>query len=187
MEPEESLTNQFLIAMPALMDPNFARTVTLICQHNEEGALGIVINRTTALTIREVMDQLSVPRDNIKDPELPVFLGGPVQTERGLILHEGIGNWETTLPISEDLGLTTSKDILEAIAENRGPTNCMLALGYAGWGSGQLEREMRENAWLSVPTDNDIIFRTPVDERWPRAAELVGVDITMLSGPAGHA
>lgn len=187
MRPSESLANQFLIAMPTLMDPNFVRTVTLICQHSEEGALGVVINRTTTLTVREVLDQLSVPRDQIKNPNAPVFFGGPVQTERGLILHEGIGEWESTLPINDTLGLTTSKDILEAIAENRGPSNCMLALGYAGWGSGQLEREIRENAWLSGPANNDIIFQTPVDERWPRAAELVGVDITMLSGEAGHA
>ncbi|MDH3688221.1 MAG: YqgE/AlgH family protein [Gammaproteobacteria bacterium] len=187
MESTQSLANQFLIAMPALMDPNFVRTVTLICQHNEDGALGVVINRSTTLKLHQVLDQLSVPKDNISEPDAPVFLGGPVQTERGLILHEGLGEWETTLPINDMLGLTTSKDILEAIGDNRGPKDCLLALGYAGWGSGQLEREMRENAWLSGPSDNDIIFRTPVEERWPKAAQLVGVDISRLSGQTGHA
>lgn len=187
MRAFQSLTNQFLIAMPALADPNFVRTVTLICQHTEEGALGVVVNRTTDLRLGDVLAQLDLPEDRVRDPDTPVHYGGPVQTERGLILHETLGSWESTLAIGDSLGLTTSRDILEAIAENRGPEESLLALGYAGWSAGQLEREITENAWLSGPADNDIIFRTPMDERWPRAAALLGVDLTMMSREAGHA
>lgn len=183
----ESLENQFLIAMPMLADPNFEKTVTLICQHTENGALGVVINRTTNLKVSEVLEQLSLPVDRLNNPDMPVYIGGPVQTERGLILHDDMGDWDSTLSVSDTLCLTTSKDILEAIAENRGPENCLLALGYAGWGNGQLEREISENAWLSGPVDNDIIFHTPVDERWLKAAEFLGVDIALLSTRAGHA
>lgn len=182
-----SLTNHFLIAMPTLADPNFVRTVTLICEHNDDGALGIVINRTTNLTLANVLAQLDLPSDHLENPNTPVYYGGPVQTERGLILHETVGRWESTLPVGDSLGLTTSHDILEAMAESRGPQSSMLALGYAGWSAGQLEREIKENAWLSGPADNDIIFRTPVEERWASAAALLGIDLAMLSREAGHA
>ena len=182
-----TLENQFLIAMPMLADPNFEKTVTLICQHNENGALGVVINRTTNLRVSEVLEQLSLPCDGLDNPDMPVHFGGPVQIERGLILHDEAGDWDSTLPVSDSLCLTTSKDILEAIAKNSGPENCLLALGYAGWGDGQLEREISENAWLSGPADNDIIFHTPIEERWPNAAKLLGVDIAMLSTGVGHA
>lgn len=183
----QSLANQFLIAMPALGDPNFARTVTVICQHDENGALGVVINRATQLTLRDVLQQLSLPDDKLGDPDRPVYQGGPVQTELGLILHESLGNWDATLAISDSLGLTTSRDILEAVADNRGPPSHILVLGYAGWGSGQLEREMVENAWLSGPIDPNIIFRTPVENRWWQAAALLGIDIANLSAETGHA
>jgi len=182
-----SLANHFLIAMPALADPNFVRTVTLICQHNEEGALGIVINRTTNLVVGDILQQLELPADESEQAQAPVYFGGPVQTERGLILHEGDRHFESTLPVGTSLGLTTSRDILESMANNDGPRHCLVALGYAGWGSGQLEREISENAWLSGPTDNDIIFRTAVDERWPKAAAGMGVDLNTMSREAGHA
>lgn len=182
-----SLENNFLIAMPMLADPNFEKTVTLICQHSDKGALGVVINRTTNLKVSEVLEQLSLPGNRLNNPNMLVHFGGPVQTERGLILHDEAGDWDSTLPVSDSLCLTTSKDILEAISENKGPENCLLALGYAGWGDGQLERELSENTWLSGPADNDIIFHTPIEERWPSAAALLGVDIAMLSTAAGHA
>lgn len=182
-----SLANHFLIAMPALADPNFQRTVTLICQHTNEGALGIVINRTTDLTMRDVLQQMNIPMDRTKKPDMPVYYGGPVQNERGFILHRALGSWGATLPVSETLGLTTSRDILEAIAEDRGPADCLIALGYAGWGSGQLEREMAENAWLNGPADYDIIFNAAPETRWMKAAALLGVDLGTLSGEAGHA
>lgn len=187
MDPSVSLANQFLIAMPAMQDPNFSQTVTLICQHNDEGALGIVINRTVNLTVGDVLDQMQIAKDEFVNPFAPVHYGGPVQTERGFILHEDVGNWDSTLPVATDIGLTTSRDILEAIALNQGPRRSLVALGYAGWGSGQLEREIRENAWLSGPASADLIFTTPVEHRWERAASLLGVDLSLLSSEAGHA
>ena len=187
MEKAASLTSHFIIAMPLMKDPNFEHTVTYICQHNEEGALGIVINRTIELTVGEVLDQMQIAPGESGKSNQPVHYGGPVQTERGFILHEGIGNWDSTLQVSADTALTTSKDILEAMATNSGPERALLALGYAGWGAGQIERELIENAWLSWPADNELIFSTPVSQRWSRAVELLGVDLNSLSPYAGHA
>ena len=187
MEKTNYLTDQFLIAMPAMKDPNFEQTVTYICQHNHEGALGIVINRTIDLTVGEVLDQMNISRETSTRSDAPVHYGGPVQIERGFILHEDIGDWDSTLKISKLTGLTTSRDILEAMATNSGPSRALLALGYAGWGAGQLEREISENAWLNWPADNELIFSTPVKERWSKAAGLLGVDLSLLSTDAGHA
>ena len=181
------MTNQFLIAMPALHDPYFERTVTLVCQHNEEGALGIVVNRTTDLFLKDIFDQLEIPPADVPEMKLPVHNGGPVQTDRGLILHESGDDWAATLPIGNDLGLTMSRDVLEAISEKRGPKLCMPLLGFAGWESGQLESEMQDNIWLSAPADSSIIFNTPVAERWTKAAALVGINLSTISVEAGHA
>lgn len=187
MEKAASLTSHFIIAMPSMKDPNFEHTVTYICQHNEEGALGIVINRTIELTVGEVLDQMQIAAGEPSKNDQPVHYGGPVQTERGFILHEGVGNWDSTLQVSDDTALTTSKDILEAMATNSGPERALLALGYAGWGAGQIEREIIENAWLNWPANNELIFATPVSQRWSRAVELLGVDLNSLSPYAGHA
>lgn len=187
MEGSPSLTNNFLIAMPSMKDPNFEQTVTYICQHNEEGALGIVINRTIDLTIGDVLDQMKIEKVDSIDADAAVHYGGPVQMERGFILHEDVGTWDSTLKVSEATALTTSRDILEAIAANRGPDRSLLALGYAGWGAGQLEREISENAWLHWPANNDLLFSTPVTKRWEEAARLLGVDLSLLSTDAGHA
>lgn len=181
------LANHFLIAMPALADPNFHRTVTLICEHSTEGAMGIVINRTTDLALGDVLRQLGLDADQSEKRAMPVYLGGPVQTNRGFVLHEPLGNWESTLPITETLGVSTSRDILAAIAQNRGPEKCLVAIGYAGWGAGQLEREIAENSWLNGPADRHILFETPVEHRWHKAARLAGVDLSLLSTEAGHA
>lgn len=181
------LANHFLIAMPALADPNFSRTVTLICEHSSEGAMGIVINRTTELALGDILRQMGLDADGAQVREMPVYLGGPVQTNRGFVLHEPLGTWESTLPITETLGVSTSRDILAAIAENRGPERCLVALGYAGWGAGQLEREIAENSWLNGPSDQQIIFDTPTEHRWQKAAQLAGVDLSLLSSEAGHA
>jgi putative transcriptional regulator len=182
-----SLANHFLIAMPALADPNFNRTVTLICEHSNEGAMGLIINRTTTLFLRDILEQLEIDTSKTSHAEMPVHIGGPVQNNRGFVLHKPIGQWESTLPVTDSLGVSSSRDILVAIAENRGPENCLLALGYAGWGAGQLEREIQENSWLSGPADHDILFRMPAEERWNAAAKLVGVDLNTLSSEAGHA
>lgn len=187
MDGSNWLTNNFLIAMPAMKDPNFEQTVTYICQHNEEGALGIVINRTIDLTVGDVLDQMKIERDVSVQYDAPVYYGGPVQMERGFILHENRGNWDSTLKVSDLTALTTSRDILEAIASNTGPDRSLLALGYAGWGAGQLEREISENAWLNWPANNELLFSTPVAQRWEEAAGLLGVDLSLLSTDAGHA
>jgi putative transcriptional regulator len=181
------LANHFLIAMPALADPNFHRTVTLICEHSSEGAMGIVINRTTDLALGEILQQMGIDPERASMRSMPVHLGGPVQTNRGFVLHEPLGSWESTLPITESLGVSTSRDILAAIAENKGPQRCLVALGYAGWGAGQLEREIAENSWLNGPADQQILFDTPVEHRWQKAAQLAGVDLSLLSTEAGHA
>jgi len=187
MTETESLTGQFLIAMPAMTDPNFEQTVTFICQHNEEGALGIVINRTMDLTMGDVLGQMEISPQGCERAGQPVHYGGPVQAERGFVLHDQPGEWESTVAIDERIGLTTSKDILEAIARNEGPERVLIALGYAGWGGGQIEQEITQNAWLSGPADVDLMFSTPVEQRWNRAAGLLGIDLSLLSREAGHA
>jgi putative transcriptional regulator len=182
-----SLINQFLIAMPALADANFSRTVTFVCEHSSEGAMGIVINRPTDLRLRDILEQLDISTIDPVVAELPVFLGGPVQNNRGFVIHEPLGNWESTLPVTETVGVSTSRDILAAIAANQGPDRYLIALGYAGWGAGQLERELVENSWLSGPANREILFELPLERRWNAAAGLVGVDLTNLSSEAGHA
>lgn len=182
-----NFTNHFLIAMPNLRDPNFARTVTLICEHSGEGAMGIVINRITDLRLTDILQQMDIESGESQHLNMPVFVGGPVQNNRGFVLHEPLGTWESTLTVTESLGVTTSRDVLVALAENRGPQRCLLALGYAGWAAGQLEHEIGENAWLSGPADSQILFDTPVEARWGAAAKHLGVDLAALSGEAGHA
>lgn len=181
------LTNHFLIAMPTLADSNFSRTVTFVCEHSSEGAMGIVINRATDLQLRDILQQLDLTSVNEELAARPIYLGGPVQNSRGFVIHEPLGSWESTLPVTETLGVSTSRDILAAIAENRGPDRYLIALGYAGWSPGQLEREMAENSWLSGPANTAILFELPVERRWNAAAELVGVDLSTLSSEAGHA
>jgi putative transcriptional regulator len=181
------LTNQFLIAMPALADPNFSRTVTLICDHSPEGALGVVINRPMELTLGDLLEQVEVDTALARHTDAAIQFGGPVQNTRGFVLHEPVGHWESTLAVSETLGLTTSQDILHAIAEDRGPDNWLVALGYAGWGAGQLEQELADNAWLNGPADSRILFHVPLEERWRAAAAHLGVDLGSLHGDAGHA
>lgn len=181
------LTNHFLIAMPALKDPNFFQSVTYICEHNANGALGIIINRPLDLSLPEILAQASLPVLDNEASEIAIHLGGPVQQDRGLVIHEPLGEWNATMKVTSDIGITSSIDILEAIAKLRGPERCLIALGYAGWGAGQLEHEMAENAWLNGPADPDILFNTPNDERWKGAAMTLGVDLDLLSGETGHA
>ena len=186
-----NLTNRFLIAMPTLVDPNFHHTVTYICAHNEEGAMGIVINRPLDLEFGEIIQQLNLrlrASDRSKAiRQMPIYHGGPVQIDRGFVLHKPDEEWSSSIQISADLGMTTSRDILEAIAAGEGPEHSLIALGYAGWASGQLERELKENAWLSAPVDADIIFTTPCRERWTSATALLGFDSHQISPQVGHA
>ncbi|MGB0713557.1 MAG: YqgE/AlgH family protein [Gammaproteobacteria bacterium] len=181
------LTNQFLIAMPSLADPNFSRTVTYICEHNEGGAMGIVVNRPVDLSVGDLLSDLKITATDTVKTGSPVYLGGPVQTERGFVLHSPLGAWQSTLPVTKNIGLSISRDILDAMAEGDGPDQHLVALGYAGWAPGQLEAEIRENSWLNGPADPDVIFKLPPEQRWQVAAAALGVDLTLLSADAGHA
>lgn len=184
------LTGHLLIAMPGLADPNFHRTVTYICEHSDEGALGIVINRPLDLELGDVFSQLALTPADPALARQPVLQGGPVHPERGFVLHEEPGDppaFDATLAVADSIRVTTSQDILAALAGGRGPRRALLALGYAGWGAGQLEEELAANAWLSVPATAELIFDTPFEGRWRAAARLLGIDLATLSSDAGHA
>jgi putative transcriptional regulator len=181
------LTNQFLIAMPGLEDPNFFHSVTYICEHNDEGALGLVVNRPLNMQLGEILQHVQLSQAEPEARQIQVHLGGPVQQDRGFVLHEPLGEWDATLKVTDRIGITSSMDILQAIARNEGPERTLITLGYAGWGAGQLEQEMAENAWLSGPAHPDILFETPDEERWKAAAASLGIDLDLLSGEAGHA
>lgn len=189
--PESSrsdyLANQFLIAMPALADPNFSHTVTYMCDHNHEGAMGLVVNRPLDLELDELFAHLGIRSKRRHDEHVPVYQGGPVQTERGFVLHREVGDWEASIEVTDDIALTFSQDIIEAIANDEGPRDFMISLGYAGWGPGQLESEMAANAWLNGPADPAIIFETPIEQRWTASAHHLGVELKNLSSDVGHA
>ena len=182
-----SLSNQLLIAMPGMADPNFSATVTLICEHGDEGALGIVINKPLFLTLGDVFKQLELKDTDSTAAATAVLDGGPVGTDRGFVLHNPGRAYEHSIELSNDIHLTFSRDILDAIAAGDGPENSLVALGYAGWGAGQLEDEMLANSWLSVAATPDIIFELPFDQRWTAAARTLGIDITQIVPDAGHA
>ncbi|WP_440996455.1 YqgE/AlgH family protein [Arhodomonas sp. SL1] len=187
MGNRNDLTNHLLIAMPALADPNFAQSVTYLCEHSEEGALGIVINRPAGLRVGELLEHLDITVTDEGIADHPVYAGGPVQRERGFVLHRPVGSWEASRAVTDELAVTTSRDILEAIARGEGPEEWLLALGYAGWGAGQLEQELAENAWLNGPATPGLLFHQAPDERWRAAAALLGVDLNRLSSESGHA
>jgi putative transcriptional regulator len=188
-----NLTHHFLIAMPNMADPYFAKTLTYICEHNDQGALGIVVNRPIDMTLQALFERLSL---NLKDrsrADAPIYFGGPVQTDRGFVLHLPAGDWQATLKVTPGvgahdlIGLTTSKDILEAVGRGEGPAKLMISLGYAGWSAGQLEHEITQNAWLTVAAKDAIIFDLPAEERLSAALGLLGLDYARLADQAGHA
>ncbi len=181
------LTDHFIIAMPNLQDPNFGRSVTYICEHDENGSFGIVINQQTDISLQEVITQMKIAASTSHPHDQLVYLGGPVQQGRGFVLHRPLGNWSSSLQINDKIALTTSRDIIEAIANDQGPKDAIIALGYAGWAPGQLEAEIAANSWLSCPADEQIIFELPTDKRWQAAANLIGVDLNLMSHDAGHA
>ncbi len=189
MSENNSLRNQFLVAMPGMVDGHFDHSVTLLCEHNEEGALGLVINRPTDLNLREMLAHMEIGHDELGEEvsSRPVFWGGPVHPERGFVLHTPAGDWESSMPVGDDVSLTTSRDVLSAIGQGEGPSQFLIALGYAGWGPGQLEGEILQNAWLNTPPDTQIIFDLAIEQRWAAAARLLGIDAHLLSGDAGHA
>ena len=186
-EAATPLANQLLIALPSLADPNFARAVALICQHDEEGAMGIVVNQPSEYTLGEVLGQMGVDGGDQALRSQVVLAGGPVHPERGFVLHDGGMQWDSSLEIGDGLFLTTSREILEAMARGEGPAHAIVALGCAGWGSGQLEQELTENSWLTAPADAELLFALPLDARWHAAAGRIGVDFAYLADYAGHA
>lgn len=178
--------NQFLIAMPGLEDENFSHTVSLLCEHNDAGAIGLVINKPTELKLGEMMEQMGLEHEALAEDAI-VYWGGPVQPERGFVIHRRPGGWESSLQLAEDLYITTSRDILRAIGKGEGPEHYFVVLGYAGWGAGQLESEVLHNSWLNTPISSQVLFQIPVRDRWQAATRLLGVDVTQLAGHAGHA
>jgi len=182
-----NLTHHFLIAMPNMVDPHFSKTLTYICEHNEQGALGLVVNRPIEMTLSRLLEQVSIPVAAALCTEIPIHFGGPVQTDRGFVLHEPLGQWQSTLAINDGIGLTTSKDILEAVARGEGPRQMLVTLGYAGWAPGQLEQELAQNAWLTVAARHDVMFNLPAEQRLSAAMDMLGVNYASLSEHAGHA
>lgn len=187
MTSDGFLTGHLLIAMPAMQDPNFNQTVTFLCEHNEQGALGIVINRPLDMDMGMIFEQLSLETGDTLLSRQPVLSGGPVQQERGFVLHDAGPSFDSTVQVSPEVAITTSQDILDALARGDGPLRAIVALGYAGWAAGQLETEMAANAWLSVPATPELLFDTAYEQRWAAAARLLGVDISRLGSEAGHA
>ncbi len=187
MSKDTFLNDHFLIAMPAMGDPHFHRSVTYICEHNEQGALGITINRPMNLNLGDIFDQLNLDRGPDVSETAPILLGGPVQPERGFVLHNPKGQWDSSIETGDKIQVTTSQDVLQAMARGEGPAQAIVALGYAGWTAGQLEREVVENAWLTAPSSPEILFETPFEKRWESAAALLGVDLQSISNYAGHA
>ncbi len=185
------LTNQFLIAMPGMADETFSGAVVYLCEHNEKGALGLVINKPIAIKLRSLFEKVELNLGYEGLGNEPVYFGGPVQTERGFVLHEKVGEgsapYNSTLSIPGGLEMTTSKDVLEALAEGGGPRKVLVTLGYSGWQAGQLEDEIGRNGWLTVDAYPKVIFDTPIDQRYDRAVGLLGIDPRMLSQEAGHA
>jgi len=187
MTTTQYLNNQFLIAMPNLEDSNFSHSVSYLCQHNQDGALAIVINRPTGMNLGSILEQMGINSSLQQVKDAPIYAGGPVQQERGFIIHNtGDNSWDSSIPVSHTTSLTSSRDILEAIAEGKGPEQYLIALGYAGWGEGQLEKEIISNAWLNTPYDEQVLYQTPAKHRWITAANSIGIDINQLTIPAGH-
>jgi putative transcriptional regulator len=188
--PRIDLTNHFLVAMPGMADESFERSVVYLCEHNEKGALGLVINKPIDIKLKSLFEKVELKLERDELAQQPVYFGGPVQTERGFVLHDRPAEgspYNSTLSVPGGLDMTTSKDVLEALADGTGPRRVLVTLGYAGWSAGQLEDEIGRNGWLTVSADPAVIFDTPVPQRYDRALSLLGIDPRMLSSEAGHA
>lgn len=183
----DSFENQLLIAMPNLDDSYFNKTVTYICEHNAEGAMGLIINLPINVTLNELLTQIDEDKTDAPELDQQVLTGGPVSQDRGFVLHSTQAGWSSSLALSEEVMITTSKDILMALGTEGAPAKYMVTLGYAGWGPGQLEEEIKANSWLLTPADGDILFDTPIEQRWKKATEKLGIDMAHLSNEVGHA
>lgn len=182
-----NLTDNFLIAMPALEDPYFSNALVYICEHNENGALGIIVNRPIDMDLAGLFEKIDIKLEGEQVSRLPVYFGGPVQLDRGFVLHRPIGQWQSTLAINSEIGLTSSRDVLASVAKAGLPSEIIVTLGYAGWDAGQLEDELAQNSWLTVPAKASILFELPPEERLPAAMQNLGISFTQLSDVAGHA
>jgi putative transcriptional regulator len=185
----ESLTfsDHFLIAMPNMADPLFARALVYLCEHGEHGAMGLIVNKPSGIAMAQLFDQIDLPLSETSLNASAVFFGGPVQPDRGFVLHAPAGKWQSSLMVTDDIALTTSKDVLAALSQGEGPQQVLITLGYAGWSAGQLEEEIANNAWLTAPCDPEIIFSLPAEQRYDAAMALLGVQPLQLSGEIGHA
>lgn len=183
-----SLANQFLIAMPSMDDGYFQRSVTYVCEHDSDGAMGLVVNKQTDMSVKRLLSEIDIelPSDSTMEESM-VLSGGPVQNDRGFVLHKGNRTWSSSLELEEGIMVTTSKDILENLGKKSGPDEFVVTLGYAGWSAGQLEEEIANNSWLTVKADPAVIFNTPVEKRWEVAVQMLGIDISQLTSFAGHA
>jgi len=182
-----NLTDNFLIAMPRLEDPYFSNALVYICEHNAKGALGIIVNRPIDMNLAGLFEKIDIKLEAEQLAELPVYFGGPVQLDRGFVLHRPVGQWQSTLAINGEVGLTSSRDVLAAVGKEGLPAEILVSLGYAGWEAGQLEAELAENSWLTVPAKASILFELPPDERLPAAMHKLGISFAQLSDVAGHA
>jgi putative transcriptional regulator len=183
----ETLTNQLLVAMPGMQDENFSQTVTLVCEHSSKGALGIVLNKPLAMRLSEVLSQMNLPARDDTVGSQAVLRGGPVHQDRGFVLHRPGGKWDSTHRISDSIQVTTSRDVLAAMARGEGPEKAFIALGYAQWDAGQLEQELKDNSWLTLPLDESMLYELPYEDRWLAAWRSLGVDVASVSTSAGHA
>lgn len=182
----DDLRNHLLIAMPGMSDPMFVNSVTYICDHGADGAMGLVINRTLDLHLCDVFEQMDLGYSE-RTGGWPILAGGPVSTERGFILHPTGGQWQSSLQVTPEIVLTASRDIIDALSSGGGPEKALFVLGYSGWGAGQLEEEIKEDSWIVVPADPDILFNTPVEQRWSAAAQRLGIDMNLMPTVGGHA
>lgn len=185
--PEFSLTGQFLVAMPGMADPRFAKSVVYICEHSSQGAMGIIINKPTEISLPDLFTKVDLKVETMLPDDAFVLDGGPVSTERGFVLHSSDRVWNSSLKVDDRIAMTTSRDILEAVASGKAPEYWLIALGYSGWSEGQLESELAANAWLNVPADRGLLFEEPMESRFNAAFRLMGIDPLMVSGSAGHA
>ncbi|MFC3908770.1 YqgE/AlgH family protein [Legionella dresdenensis] len=187
MAIDSSLANHMLIAMPSLTDPNFARTVIYVCEHHVQGTVGLIINRPMEFPLGLVFDQMNIVPNQSEIKLRPLLFGGPVQPERGFVIHRPYGGWRSSLALDENVTVTTSNDIIRAIAEDNGPKDVLVTLGYSGWTGDQLEQEVMNNTWLVCPFRPEIMYDVPFEKRWQYAGSIIGVDMTRLSSAAGHA
>ncbi|WP_462155278.1 YqgE/AlgH family protein [Pseudoalteromonas piscicida] len=184
----KSLANHFLVAMPSMDDPFFNHTVTYLCEHSEDGAMGLVVNHPIDITVGELLDQIDIDNDKSSQAaQVNIYAGGPVHTDRGFVLHTPKFGYASSQELSSEIMITTSKDVLASLTSSHSPEGFIITLGYAGWVSGQLEKELKENTWLVVEADPEIIFNTPPEKRWEKAVQMLGIDVAQLSSQAGHA